>query len=209
MQGLTDIGNFFSSGAGQGIVKGAELGATGAGLIGDIASQRAQSQQQSYLTNAEKTLAGLTPSQITQEAAGASLPLTSALTQEVGNNVDASLAEQGLSEAPGIQSTVLAQALAPYVQQNQEQALQVVMQKLGLPLQYASTVASLIPQGSSLTPLLALLSRGQTPSTSQATQFSGGPLDLMNLIFGSGGASNPAPDFSLGDFGTDSGGTSS
>src|SRR5262249_1839402 len=60
-------------------------------------------------------------------------PLDQGLIKGVGNVVNASLAEQGLSQAPGIQSQVLAQALAPYKQTSQQMAMMEALKAIGLP----------------------------------------------------------------------------
>src|ERR1700687_2418714 len=49
------------------------------------------------------------------------------------------------------------QALAPFEQQNQNTALQLVMERLGLPIQYANAYLQGLPKSSNMSPLLALL----------------------------------------------------
>ncbi|SRR6266403_2763462 len=67
-------------------------------------------------------------------------PLESGLVKGTENIVNASLAEQGLSQAPGIQSQVLAQALAPYQQNNQQMAIMEAFKALGLPAEALSAI---------------------------------------------------------------------
>src|ERR1700741_2348097 len=74
------------------------------------------------------------------EVRAATQPLSLGLVQDVTSQVSGTLAERGLSQAPGIQATELATALAPYQQQNQQTALQLVLTRLGLPLEYAKTI---------------------------------------------------------------------
>ena len=136
------------------------------GLVGNIFSGIEQQKQLSFLTNQEKQNARLSPEQLSGMVKSATQPLNAGLVEGVTNNVTGTLAEQGLSQAPGIEGATLAQALAPFEQQNQNTALQLVMEKLGLPLQYATGVASLIPgqtnNSEGLAPLLALLNGGSS-----------------------------------------------
>jgi len=60
-------------------------------------------------------------------------PLDQGLIKGTENVVNASLGEQGLSQAPGIQSQVLAQALAPYQQNAQQMAITEALKAIGLP----------------------------------------------------------------------------
>jgi len=65
-------------------------------------------------------------------------PLNQGLIKGVGNVVQAEAGERGLSEAPGIYQQIMAQALAPYQQQNQQTAVQQAMAALGLPAEILS-----------------------------------------------------------------------
>jgi hypothetical protein len=156
MDALGKIGSFFSGSAGKGIGTLAELGATGAGLAGHLSADRQRSEAAAL---AQKN-ANLTPQQLAQMVSGAQQPLNAALVQAVTGNVNANLAEQGLSQAPGLIATAESQALAPFQQNNQQAALQLVLQKLGLPAEFART----IPPNSNLAPLLAMLFKGGSPT---------------------------------------------
>lgn len=158
MDAISSIGNFFSSGPGAGLLKVGELGSAGAGLVGNILNERARSNELGRVSAAEKTLAD--PTALAKQVAAATQPLDTGLTESVGNAVDASLAEKGLTQAPGIARTELSQALAPFEQANQNTALQLVLTRLGLPLQYAQTFLSNLPPNVNLAPLLALLGKG-------------------------------------------------
>lgn len=149
---LGQIGNFFSSAAGQGLEKVAGLGATGAGLVGNLLADK----QRSDAANLAKRNANLTPAQLGAQVTQATQPLNQQLVQAITGNVNANLAEQGLSQAPGIQASAIAQGLALPEQQNQQTAMQLVLQKLGLPAEYART----IPPGSDLSSLIAMLFKG-------------------------------------------------
>jgi len=82
------------------------------------------------------------PEAISNMVTAATKPLDAGLTKGVENIVNASLGQQGLSQAPGIQSQVLAQALAPYQQNNQRLALEEVLNAIGMPRQALAALQS-------------------------------------------------------------------
>jgi hypothetical protein len=168
MEALQSLGTFFSGSSGQGLTKLAELGATGAGLFGNISAERQRSQELSYLKKQQDAVGD--PTKLAAEVAAATQPLNRGLVQSVGNQVEGTLAEQGLAQAPGIQATVLSQSLAPFEQQNQATALQLVLKRLGLPIEYAQALLQNNPQQTNLAPLLALLSKGGMPTGPQPIQ---------------------------------------
>lgn len=196
---LGQIGSFFggSGSAGSGLLDLAGLGTAGSGLIGNILNERTRSQQINQLQQQEN------PTKLAQEVVAATQPLNSGLVQSVGNTVSANLAEQGLSEAPGIQATVESQALAPFEQQNQNTALQLVLQRLGIP---ESIIASL-PGNTNIAPILALLMRMNNSGSGAFGGGGGGGSNLnadqlLNLVWGdnSGGTYADSPiDFNFGD----------
>jgi hypothetical protein len=151
---LGSLGSLFSSGGGGSLMNLLSLGSAGSGILGNIFTD-IQRQQQINKLNALDN-----PTTLSKEVAQATQPLSSGLVQEVSNNVTGTLAGEGLSEAPGIQATTLAQALAPFQQQNQQTALQLVLQQLGIPL----SIIQSQPQNSNLSPLFALLMRQNNPS---------------------------------------------
>jgi hypothetical protein len=59
-------------------------------------------------------------------------PLNAGLTSAVANNTQGYLAEHGLTDSPAISQQVEAQAIAPYVQQNQQAGYSDALQALGL-----------------------------------------------------------------------------
>lgn len=158
---LGSIGSFFSGPAGKGIATLGELGATGAGLAGNLSADRQRAQAASL---AQKN-ANLTPQQLAEMVKSGTQPLDRGLIQAITGNVNANLSEQGLSEAPGLIATAESQALAPFQQQNQQTALQLVLQKLGLPAEFART----IPPNANLAPLLAMLFKGSGSSGTTPT----------------------------------------
>jgi hypothetical protein len=183
---LGSIGNFFGSPAGKGLGEVAGLGATGAGLVGNLMADR----QRAAAANAARANMNLTPAQLGAQVSSATQPLNNALVQAVTGNVNSNLAEQGLSEAPGLIATATSQALAPFQQQNQQTALQLVLQKLGLPAEFART----IPQNAQLAPLLALLMHGfGTPNAPAASSSGFTPATQPNLLQLTGGATPMQP----------------
>lgn len=149
---LGSLAGWLGSPAGKGLGEVAGLGATGAGLVGNLLADR----QRAQAAAAAKANMNLSPQQLGTMVSGATQPLDRALVQAVTGNVNANLAEQGLSQAPGLIATATSQALAPYEQQNQQAALQLVLRKLGLPAEFAST----IPPNAQLAPLIAMLMKG-------------------------------------------------
>jgi hypothetical protein len=158
MEGLANLGSFFSGPGGQGLKSLLTLGSAGAGLFGNIAAERQRSQELNNL-KAQQAAAEVSPTQLASQVSAATQPLDRALVSTVGNQVSGTLAEQGLSQAPGIQAQALAQGLAPFEQQNQATALQLVLKRLGLPVEYAQTLLAGNPGSVNLAPLLSLLGK--------------------------------------------------
>jgi hypothetical protein len=180
---LGQIGNFFGSSAGKGLGEIAGLGATGTGLVGNLLADR----QRAAAASAAQRNMNLTPQQLAAQVASATQPLNAGLVQAVTGATNANLAEQGLSQAPGLIATATSQALAPYEQANQQTAMQLVLQRLGLPAELART----IPPNANLAPLLAMLFKGAPAPRSVAPDFGANQptLDQLNTPGG-----NPTPD---------------
>src|SRR5215831_4757776 len=124
MDGLGDIGSFLS-GNWQKLLTG---GLFGAGEVGNILEARKRDAYQDFVMNILKH-----PEILAQMAAKIQQPLSMGLTQAVNNKVQADMASRGLAQAPGIFAGEEAQALAPFVQQNQQTAMNAVLSSLGLP----------------------------------------------------------------------------
>jgi hypothetical protein len=140
------------------------------GLFGMI-NQFSQASKQKALVDRQIYYAKH-PEAVANLVAQDTKPLSSGLTSSVSNVVNANLAEQGLSQAPGIQTQVLSQALAPYQQQEQQFAIQEAFKSLGLP---AEALASL-------------------NSTMNPTGLAG---MLKNILPGSGSSSGGGPGFQI------------
>ncbi len=150
-----------------------QLGTAGSGLIGNILN----SVQQGGVASEAAHNAHLSPEQLATMVSKATQPLDRNLTNAVNNQVQGDMASRGLAEAPGIFAATEGQALAPFVQSEQDRALQLVLAKLGLP---ASTLAALRSGGggmANLSPLLQMIMK----------QFPGG--------FGGPGAPGGTPPF--------------
>jgi hypothetical protein len=144
MEAISSIGSLFSGIKDMGSStmplwqKIAGLGAGGAGTIGNILASNKRNQVLQQELDVQKQLMGLTPSAMAAGASQLERPLSAGLTSSVGNAVQGYLAERGLSQAPGIQATTLAQGLAPFKMQEQQLAMNAFLQKLGLPAQAAA-----------------------------------------------------------------------
>lgn len=129
MQALNGIGGFVSGKAGQGILTG----------VSALTNFLQQKKRQDYLNNQiayQKMVQGIVsdPAKLSARARALESPLDTGLVQGVGNQVQAYAAERGLSTSPQIQQAILAQALGPYMQHNQDTALNAAMSSLGIPL---------------------------------------------------------------------------
>lgn len=172
---------------------------TGLGLYGNIKNDR-QRQAEIDRLNAAQKAGPQTPAQYAQLVAQATQPLSQGLTQGVGNQVNAMMAERGLAQAPGIFAGTMAQSLAPYEQANQQQAMQIVAAQLGLPLEYANAILGGVPKSTNLSPSLMMmmqaLAKKAPGATPDALQLSGN--EPSRDLSGSTGA-GPFPfDISLG-----------
>jgi len=101
-------------------------------------------------------------------------PLDQGLIKGTENIVNASLGEQGLSQAPGIQQQVSQQALAPYIQQNQNTALMEVFKALGLPAEALQALSGMKSPGALAMQLKSILPQG--PGTPGGTPYPTPPL---------------------------------
>lgn len=101
----------------------AQIGSTGYNLYNQWQNQQYQNTLRSDAQN---------PAKVTALAQQYTQPLTAGLTAAVNNQTQAQLAQSGLSESPQIAQTVEAQAIAPYIQQNQQAGYADAIQALGL-----------------------------------------------------------------------------
>lgn len=99
----------------------AGAGSTAYNLYNQYQNQQYQNQLRSYAQD---------PAKMNAYAAKFTQPLTAGLTAGVANQAQADLATRGLTDSPEISQQVYAQAIAPYVQQNQQQGYQDALQAL-------------------------------------------------------------------------------
>ena len=121
---LAGIGNIFKTAA------PALTGVSAAGgLIGNILNSITRGKAIGQLEKAEN----LSPSALAERVRGATQPLNQGLVEAVQNRVQADMASRGLAQAPGVFAAEESQALAPYQQQNQQTALNLILRQLGIP----------------------------------------------------------------------------
>jgi hypothetical protein len=100
----------------------------GAGTLGNILTDEKRNAYTNFVMNLLKN-----PQQLAAAISKIQQPLNQGLTQAVGNQVQGSLAERGLAQAPGTFAASLSQGLAPFYQQNQQVAENALLSSLGLP----------------------------------------------------------------------------
>ena len=99
----------------------AGLGSTAYNLYNQYQQQQYQNQLRSMAQD---------PTKMNAYAAKFTQPLTAGLQKGVANEAQGYLASRGLSDSPQISEQVEAQAIAPYIQQNQQQGYQNALQAL-------------------------------------------------------------------------------
>lgn len=165
----------------------AQIGSTGYNLYDQYKNQQYQNTLRQDAQN---------PAKVTALAQQYTQPLTAGLTAAVNNSTQAQLAQAGLSESPQIAQTVEAQAIAPYVQQNQTQGYNLALQALGLG---GGAIPPALQQQNSLSALAKAFSQfggpgsGINPATFAQLMQSGtvAPLTLDS-------SSDYVPDYSAG-----------
>jgi hypothetical protein len=175
MDGLSQaFSSFFNN---PGDVKLLQTGMAGAGEAGNLIEQKKRLDYQNFIMGLLNN-----PQRIAAMAAKIQQPLNNGLVQSVNNQVQGDMASRGLAQAPGIFAASEGQALAPFVQQNQNTALQTVMQSLGLP------AGSFAPP-SNLSPLFgALFSKPTVPNQSTPPPGLTLPPTVVSPSGGTGGA---------------------
>jgi hypothetical protein len=163
-------------------------------------------QQQSLINQMAqraKYAESLSPQAITAMAERSAAPLSAGLISNVGNLVQGVMAERGLAQAPGIYGSEMASALAPYEQQNLQQAYNAVLQQIYGPISaLGSALGGAQSTQSGFGPLLlAMLSSGRAGGGGAS------PIDLSQLgalfpsIYGGGGSIWNPPQPEIPDMG--------
>jgi len=124
MEGITSaLSSLATSPATKGALDLAQVGSTGYNLYNQYKNQQYQNNLRSLAQN---------PAKLNAYAEQFTKPLNAGLTTGVANNTQAYLAQRGLSDSPQISEQVEVQAIAPYIQQNEQQGYQNALQALGL-----------------------------------------------------------------------------
>jgi hypothetical protein len=106
------------------------IAGTGSNIIGGIK----QGQEADQSINHSKMVAALlnNPALMSQKIAALKQPLSQGLVQDVTNTTQGQLAERGLGTSPQIAGAVESQALAPFEQKSQEDAINAFLGTLGI-----------------------------------------------------------------------------
>lgn len=111
------------------------LGGSGImGTIGNIQANRTRNSVLKQQMDYTRMLQNMTPAEMIKQITALERPLSQNLISNVGNTVQGQLGERGLSQAPGIYASSLAQGIAPYQLQEQQMAQDAFFKKLGLPI---------------------------------------------------------------------------
>lgn len=160
----------------------AGIGSSAYNMYNQYQNQQYQNQLRSYAQD---------PAKMNAYAQQFTQPLTAGLTTGVANQAQSDLATRGLTDSPEISQQVYAQAIAPYIQQNQQQGYQNALQALQVGggainpnTQSANSIAALAK-------LFAGQSGGANPLPPQFT-----PQQIQQLQ----GANQPMPDLSAMPF---------
>jgi len=223
MEGITSaLTSLASSPATKGALDIAQLGSTGYNLYNQYQQQQYQNKLRSLSTD---------PAAVGKLAQGYTQPLNAGLQKGVANEAQAYLASRGLSDSPQISEQVEAQAIAPYIQQNQQQGYRNALQALQLgggaippQLQQQNGLAALTKAfsqwgGAGSTPYAATLqdylrTMGTQPQQLDPSSWNPGPapgpIDTSGWNLGPWGSTQPdmsawAPDYTAAI--TDSGGS--
>lgn len=122
-QVMSSLSSLASSPAAKGALDLAQAGSTGYNLYNQYQQQQYQNKLRQLATD---------PAAVGKLAQGYTQPLTAGLQKGVANEAQAYLAQRGLSDSPQISEQVEAQAIAPYIQQNQQQGYDLALKALGL-----------------------------------------------------------------------------
>jgi hypothetical protein len=174
-----------SSGALKDVGQVAGIGSTAYNMYNQYQNQQYQNQLRSYAQD---------PAKMNAYAAQFTQPLTAGLQTGVANAAQADLATRGLTDSPEISQQVYAQAIAPYIQQNQQNGYQNALQAL----QVGGGAVNPNTQSANTISALAKMFAGGTPA-----QTPGSLPGLQNLLRtmgtqapqlgGVGAPSDPAP----------------
>jgi hypothetical protein len=193
---MSQIGQFLSSGTGKAVEGGA---VAGTGLLQNLMANNEAQKKQRFV---EQLISN--PTKFNEYVAGFEKPLTAGLTADVARQTDAYGAERGLGSSPVAMQSAYAQALAPILAQQQDQASQRALQALGIyegspttkPVDISSLLKALmmskpptnvtagINPSAVPTPQIPPDALGLSSPLPQPTVSGGGPDDFSGGIFG-------------------------
>jgi hypothetical protein len=176
-EALSSIGTFLGSGAGKGLLT---AGTAGGGLLQNLLAERQTASKQKFvqdlITNPEKFNALV---------ARTEKPLSQGLTTDIARQTDAYGAERGLGSSPAIMREVYAQALAPYQQQQQQIAINSLLNRLGIYAQQptmkpvdVSSIFKALQGGGSAPDVTSGIDLGSMPPLPFPTDILPGPASL-------------------------------
>lgn len=149
--------------------------ATGVGTLANfLQGRKVNSYNDAILANEQAKQAILNdPAKMAAKVAMFRHPLDQGLVSGVGNATQGYLAERGLSASPAIQEQVMAQALGPYVNENENTSLMAALRSLGIPYE---GMAPRFPTPINLQGVLQSLLKGFPASSTSAN-----PVDTSGL----------------------------
>lgn len=159
------------------------------GLLSNILNSRKQGQVADQGIAHQKMVNALlaNPALMSQKIAALKQPLSQGLVQSVNNDSQAHLAESGLGTSPQIAGAVEAQALAPFEQKSQDQAIQAFLSTLGIGPSSTNAAAGAIPGASDTSGFWNTFSPKPGATATPAA---------ISDSYGSGGSGDFAPGFS-------------
>lgn len=173
MQALTSIGSFLSTNASKLI----PAGLAGGSFLSNWLNNRKMNERQNFLESLSKD-----PNKMNAYVSKFSKPLDRGLTTNVENQVQAVLGEKGLSSSPTITADVLAQALGPYQQQEQQMGINEAISSLGM-----MPTTTPPPSDPSMALMMLMQNMKKSGGGSGSTPTSGSTADP----FAGGGYTNP------------------
>lgn len=199
---LSSVGGFLGGAGGTDLTK--LLGLAGVGT--NIYSGVQNIQDQNRISSAQNYVNSLVTNPAKMQAATAAYtqPLAAGLTSDISNEVQGNLAERGLGSSPAAYTQQLTSALAPYIQQQQQQGYTNLMQALGL----ASNEKSVAPGFSNISQLLARLQSPGSGGSSATANWNtiNGSADPLGLDSSPPSSYGPPGDFDLSNLFATSGG---
>jgi hypothetical protein len=130
-----------------GVMKGIQATTGIGGLLSNILNSRKQGQVADQGIAHQKMVNALlaNPALMSQKIAALRQPLSQGLVQSVTNDSQAQLAERGLGTSPQIAGAVEGQALAPFEQKSQEDAINAFLGTLGIGPSSTNAASGAIP----------------------------------------------------------------